>query len=313
MRAAARKVCELGHDLLHEAREDELEILWNRIALGFHDLHLFADAQRIVRADLRSESVLQRSDDPAARRVVLGVRARDDEQVERKPDAIATDLHVLLFHDVEQADLDPLRQVRQLVDAEDAAVGARQQAVVDGELVGEVAALRNFDGVDLSDQVGDGDVGRREFLAVTLVAVYPGYLDTIAVPRDEVEAVTADRRERVVVDFATRNGRDQRIKEGDERAHDTALRLAPLAEHDHVVSGYDRVRELRKHRLVIADDSKERRLAAAQPRQQVAAHLLLYGLAHVPGRSKLGNGSSGGGGHSQHYREAERQKGLPRA
>src|SRR6266849_4330145 len=153
--AAAREVRELGNNLFHEAREDELEIFWNRMALRLHDLHLFADAQRIVRADLRSESVLQWSDDPAARRVVLGVGARDDEEVEWKPYAITADLHVLLFHDVEKADLDSLSKVRELVDSEDAAICARQQSVMDGELVGEVAPFGDLDRVDLADEVRD--------------------------------------------------------------------------------------------------------------------------------------------------------------
>ena len=41
--------------------------------------------RRIVRADLRSVPVLERRDDPAAAGVVLGVGARDDQDVERQP------------------------------------------------------------------------------------------------------------------------------------------------------------------------------------------------------------------------------------
>ena len=90
---------------------------------------------RVVRPDLRPEAVLERRDDPAAARVVLGVRAGDDEQVERQAQRVAADLDVALLEDVEQADLDPLGEVGQLVDREDAAVGARDQAVVDRQLV----------------------------------------------------------------------------------------------------------------------------------------------------------------------------------
>src|SRR2546430_9908796 len=97
------------------------------MTLGFHDLHLFADAQRIVRSYLRAEAILERRDDAAARRVVLGVRAGDDEQIERQPHAVPADLDVLLFHDVEQADLNALSEVGQLVDAEDAPVRARDR------------------------------------------------------------------------------------------------------------------------------------------------------------------------------------------
>src|SRR5712692_6412150 len=312
VRAAARKVRELRDDLLHEGRKHELEILGNRVPLRLHDLHLFADAEWIVRAYLRPESVFERGDDATPRCVVLGVRARDHEQVKRKTDPIPANLYVLLFHDVEEADLDSLRKVGELVDAEDPAIGARQQAVVDGQLVGEVPPLGDLDRVDLSDEVGDGDVGGGELLTISLVALDPRNLDGVAIFGDEVEASPADRRVRVVVDLAACNRRHERIEEADERAHDAALRLAALAEHDHVVSRDHRIRELRQHGLVIADNSGEERFAAAKSRQQIAAHLLFDVFTHMAGGPKFANCPSGGGGHHQHYRQAARlQTGVP--
>ena len=118
-----------------------------------------------MRADLRPEAVLQRRDDPAAVRVVLGVGRRDEHEVERQADLVAAHLDVALLEHVEQADLDALGEVGQLVDGEDAAVGARDEAVVERELVGEVAALGDLDRVDLADQVGDRRVGGGELLA----------------------------------------------------------------------------------------------------------------------------------------------------
>ena len=118
-------------------------------------------------------AVLERRDDAAAVGVVLRVRRRDEEDVERQPDLVAADLDVALLHDVEQTDLDALGKVGQLVDGEDAAVGARDQAVVNRQLVGEVAALGDPDRVDLADEVGDRDVRRRQLLAETAVAADP--------------------------------------------------------------------------------------------------------------------------------------------
>ena len=122
-------------------------------------------------ADLGAEAVLERRDDAAAVGVVLGVRGGDQHDVERQADPVAADLHVALLEDVEQPDLDALGEVRQLVDREDAAVGARDEAVVDGELVAEVAPLGDPDGIDLADQVGDRCVGGGQLLAVALLAV----------------------------------------------------------------------------------------------------------------------------------------------
>ena len=137
------------------------------------DRHLVLERPRVVGPDLRAEAILERRDDPAARRVVLGVGRGDHVEVERQADDEAADLDVALLEDVEQADLDPLGEVGQLVDRHDPAVGARDQAVVEGQLVGQVAALGDLDRVDLADQVGDRDVGRRQLLGVAPVARQP--------------------------------------------------------------------------------------------------------------------------------------------
>ena len=102
-----------------------------RPRLLLDDVHLDVDVERVVGADLGAEAVLQRRDDAAAVRVVLGVGRGDEQHVERQPDLVAADLDVALLEHVEQADLDPLGEVGQLVDREDAAVGARHEAVVD--------------------------------------------------------------------------------------------------------------------------------------------------------------------------------------
>ena len=123
--------------------------------LLLHDRDLGGRLLGIVRADLRSESVLERGDDPAARGVILRVGAGYDEEVQVEPNAIAADLDVALLHHVEQPHLDPFREIGQLVDDEDPAMGARQQPVVDRQLVGQVAALGDLDRVDLADEVRD--------------------------------------------------------------------------------------------------------------------------------------------------------------
>ena len=92
---------------------------------------LVLELDRVVRPDLRAEAVLERRDDPAAVRVVLRVGRSDDEHVERQPQDVAADLDVALLHDVEHRHLDPLGEVGQLVDRDDAAVAARDEPEVD--------------------------------------------------------------------------------------------------------------------------------------------------------------------------------------
>ena len=106
--------------------------------------------------------------------VVLGVGRGDEQHVERQADLVAADLDVALLEHVEQADLDALGEVGELVDGEDAAVGAGHEPVVQRQLVGQVAALGDLDRVDLADEVGDRGVGGGQLLAVAVVAVDPG-------------------------------------------------------------------------------------------------------------------------------------------
>ena len=98
---------------------------------------LFEDG-RIVGADLAADAVFQRRDDLAARRVVFRVGGEDQQQVERQANRVALNLHVAFLHDVEEADLNLAGEIGQFVDGEDAAVGARQQSIVDGQFVGDV-------------------------------------------------------------------------------------------------------------------------------------------------------------------------------
>ena len=117
------EVGQLGDELLHEGRDDDRGLAFldrEAVLLLADDRHLVLERPRVVGPDLRAEAVLERGDDPAARGVVLGVGPGDDVQVERQADDEAADLDVALLEDVEQADLDPLGEVGQLVDREDA-------------------------------------------------------------------------------------------------------------------------------------------------------------------------------------------------
>ena len=227
--------------------------------------------------DLGADAVLERRDDLAARGVVLRVRRKDHHQVQREPDRVALNLDVAFLQDVEEADLDLPGEVRQLVDGEDAAVGARQQPVVHRQLVGEIQPrLRRLDRIDVADHVGDRDVGRRELLDVALVAAQPRDRQRVTLLGEARAAPGADRRGRIVVNLAPGHDRDPLVEEIDHPPQDAALRLAAQPEQDEVVPREHRVDELRDHRLVVADDAGEQRLAGAQLTNQVVADLLLH-------------------------------------
>src|SRR5712664_4983339 len=104
------------------------------------DGHAFLDGGRVMRTNFGADAVFERRDDFAAGGVVLGIGGEDEEDVERKAEWIALNLDVALLHDVEEADLNFSGEVGWLVDGEDAAIGAGEKAVVDGEFVGKIAA-----------------------------------------------------------------------------------------------------------------------------------------------------------------------------
>ena len=121
-------------------------------------------------ANLAADAVLERRDDFAARGVVLGIGGEDQQDIERQANRVALNLDVAFLHDVEQADLNFAGEIGQFVDGEDAAIGARQQAVVHGEFVAKVAAAAGgLDGIDVADDVGDGDVGRGQLFDVAML------------------------------------------------------------------------------------------------------------------------------------------------
>src|SRR5262249_19955697 len=267
---------ELGHAPTATVTVDRRDLL-------LHERDLVLEGPRVVGADLDVEAILQRRDDAPAARVVLGVGAGHDDDIERQVDAVALDLDVALLHQVEETDLDLLREVRQLVDGEDAAMAARDETVVDGLLVGQIAALGHLHGIDLADEVGHGDVRRGELLAVALRRSDPGDGDRVALGGHAAPARRAQRRERVVVDLAPRDRRHQRVEEVSQGTDDAALSLAAFAEEDHVMPGEQRVLDLGNDGVVVADEPGQQPLTTGQTRERVATHLLAYGTHLITG------------------------------
>ena len=157
------------------------------------------------------------------------------------------------------------------------AVGAGHEAVVQGELVGQVAALGDLDRVDLADEVGDRGVGRGQLLAEALVAVHPGDRRVVAELGDEGAGVRRHRGVGVVVDLGPGDDRQPLVEQGDERPDHAGLRLAALAQEDHVVAGQEGVLELGQDGVVVAEHAGEQGLAGADLGDGVAAQLLLDG------------------------------------
>src|SRR6266436_5212077 len=172
------------------------------------DGHAFFNGGRVMRANFGADAVFERRNDFAAGGVVLGIGGEDEEHVERKAERIALNLDVAFLHDVEEADLNFSGEIGEFVDGKDAAIGAREKAVVNGKFVGKIASTaRGADGIDVADDVGHGDIGRGEFFDETIFARHPGDRRVVAISGNCFAACTADRLERIVIDFAAGDDR----------------------------------------------------------------------------------------------------------
>src|SRR5712664_3867055 len=187
------------------------------------DGHSFLDARGIMGANFRADAVFQRRDDFSARRVIFRIRGKNEQDVERKSQRIAFNLNVPFLHDVEKADLNFSGEVGEFIDGENAAIGAREKPVVNGEFVGEVpASPRRADGIHITNNVSHGDVGSSEFFDETIFAGYPGDGSIVAFGGDFFAADAADWLERIVVDFAACHDRHLRIEQAGESAKNAA-------------------------------------------------------------------------------------------
>ena len=133
MRASTRKLRELGNDFGHIRRQTHFESGHRKIARLLQGNRDFScDRERIMGANLRTETILQWRNEPTAVCVVVGVGRREQQHIERKPKFEATDLHVALFKNVQQTDLDAFGKVGKFVNGENAAVGAGDETEVNG-------------------------------------------------------------------------------------------------------------------------------------------------------------------------------------
>ncbi len=243
----------------------------------------------VVGDDLRSDAVLERRDDLAAGRVVLGVGREDQCHVQVQADRIAFHLDVSLLHDVEEAHLDLAGEIGELVDRKNAAVCPRQEPEVHGQLIRQqMAAARSLDGVHVADDVRDRDIGRGELLHEAGLARQPGDGGLRAVLRHELASELRDRRERIVVHLAPREDRNLLVEQRDQLAQDAALRLPPQAQQDEVVARQDGIHELGDDGILVAHDAREQGRPVLEQTDQILAQLVLDGAVDAGGTRPLG-------------------------
>ncbi len=100
---------------------------------------------------------------------------------------------------------------------------------------------------------------------------------------------------RVVVDLAAGDNRHPLVEKIGEAADHARLGLTAFAEEDHVVTGEQRILELRHHGLFVTEHAGEQRLSGRDALHRIETDLLLDGTRHPSGCPQFANrrGKSG--------------------
>jgi hypothetical protein len=171
-----------------------------------------------------------------------------------------------------------LHQVGKFVDGENAAVGARQQAVVHRQLVRDIlSAARCLDRVDVADHVGDGHVRGRQLFYIPLVAAKPGDRRGVAALGEEIAAAAADRLIRIVVDFTALDVRHPLVEQCGEHTNEPCLGLPAQPKKDKVVTRQNGVDDLGDDGIVVAENARKQGLASLYFTDQVVTEFVLDG------------------------------------
>ena len=141
----------------------------------------------------------------------------------------------------------------------------------------QVPAAGRLDGIDVADDIRDGDVRRGELFNEPQLARQPRDRRLLAALGDQLAAVLRNRLERIIVDLAACENRDLLVEQRHELAENAALRLAAQAEQDEVVTREDRVDELGNHRLFVTHNAGKQRRAVLEQADQVFPHFVFYG------------------------------------
>ena len=182
------------------------------------------------------------------------------------------------MHDVEQSDLDLAGEVGEFVDGKNTAIGARQQAVVNGQFIGEVAsATRSPDRVNVANNVRDGNVGSGEFFHVALVSWKPGDGRVVAFSGQAFAASAADGPQRVVINLASGDHWNFRVQKLHQATQDATFGLPAQSKQDEIVARQQGVHDLRDDAVVISMHAGKQRLIPFNAAQQIAANFVFYG------------------------------------
>ena len=106
----------------------------------------------------------------------------------------------------------------------------------------------------------------------------------VAALGNQVAAGAAQRRERIVMDFASGDVGNFQVQELDQAAQDAALGLASQTEENEIVARENGVGDLRQYSFFVTVNPREERLSGFQLLQEIRAEFFLDGAARCSRR-----------------------------
>src|SRR5215472_270714 len=228
-----------------------------------------------MRANFGANAVLEGRDDFAARGIVFRIRREDEEHIQSHANGIALNLDIALLHDVEEAHLNLAGKIGEFVNREDAAIGAREQSVVNRQLVRQIfPPTGRLDGIDVAEDIRDRYIRGSELLDVAMFAGEPGDRRCVTLACDSLFARAAKRTIRIVVNLTAGKHGDLRIEERYEISEDARFRLSAKAEENEMMPREQGVRNLWDNGVIVTAHTGKQRLILLHHAQQVLADFL---------------------------------------
>ena len=135
---------------------------------------------------------------------------------------------------------------------------------MDRQFTADFAALLGcFDGVNVADHVGDGDIGGGQFFDVAGVAVHPGDRGFVTEGGDLLLGLLGEGGERIIANFGASDVGHLLVEKRREHPDQLCFGLSAGAEQDEVMLGQDGVDDLGDDGILVADDAGKEAFAGA--------------------------------------------------
>ena len=139
------------------------------------------------------------------------------------------------------------------------------------------SATCGLDRVHVPDDVGHGDVRRRQFFNETIVSAHPGDRRVVTLLLEHHPRVLRNGLERIVIDLAPLQDRDLGVEEIHQLSENPALCLTTQAQQDEIVMSENPVHDHGDDSIIESDDAGEDVLTGLELGDQVLPQFILYG------------------------------------